>query len=292
MGMQESFFKLRQIEHHVDDTVRLYRNREADDYPAHWHNAAEIIMPMENDYTVMVGQTAYKIEPGELFMVPAGVVHEIFAPEDGFRYLFLIDQREFYTIEGLPQVQRVLYPCVHLRADRDGAALEEIRGYFINAVREFDQDKALSPTAARLWLRLVLVRTAQHLLSDEAGERAQVTPRQHLAMTVLANACSYIAEHCAEKLTLDDMAAYCGYSKYHFARTFKLYSGMSFYDYYMRQRLVLCRRLLSNPQMRVTEVALQAGFDSIATFNRVFKQYEGVTPSQYRRMRQHAPRVV
>ena len=59
MGMQESFFKLRQIEHHVDDSVRLYRNREADDYPAHWHNAAEVIMPMENDYTVLVGQATY-----------------------------------------------------------------------------------------------------------------------------------------------------------------------------------------------------------------------------------------
>ena len=36
----------------------------------------------------------------------------------------------------------------------------------------------------------------------------------------------------------------------------------------------------------MTDVALRAGFDSIATFNRVFKQHEGVTPSNYRRMQQ------
>ena len=36
----------------------------------------------------------------------------------------------------------------------------------------------------------------------------------------------------------------------------------------------------------MTEVANRAGFGSIATFNRVFKQFEGVTPTQYRQMRQ------
>ena len=290
--METSFVSLRQLEHHIDDSVRLYPNREADDYPAHWHNAVEMIMPVENTYTVMVAETPYHIGPGEVFIVPSGVVHEIFAPEDGFRYLFLIDQQEFYAIEGIAERQHVLFPCAHLRADADAAALEEIRGYFEKAVRAYEGDGALAPAVARLWIRLTLARTVEALLGGGAGERAASTPRHHQLLAAMMEARAYISEHCAERLTLEDMAAHSGYSKYHFARVFKMYAGMSFYDYFMQQRVALCRRLLSVSELRVTDVALRSGFDSIATFNRVFKQYEGVTPSQYRKMQQHphAPR--
>ena len=95
-------------------------------------------------------------------------------------------------------------------------------------------------------------------------------------------ACAYISEHCAEKLTLADVAAYIGYSKYHFARMFKTYSGMSFYDFFLRQRLRLCEQLLRDPTLPITEVALRSGFGSITTFNRIFKQYENMTPREYR----------
>ena len=96
--MQNSFNSLRQLERHIDDTVRLYPNQQADDYPAHWHNAAELIMPVENEYTVMIGERPHVLQPGEIFMIPAGVVHEIFAPEEGFRYLFLVDQKEIFSV--------------------------------------------------------------------------------------------------------------------------------------------------------------------------------------------------
>ena len=102
----------------------------------------------------------------------------------------------------------------------------------------------------------------------------------------MMDVCAYISERCSEKLTLDDVAAYSGYSKYHFARIFKEYTGMGFYTYYMRQRMLLCRELLGDRTLSVTEVALRTGFESIATFNRVFRQYENVTPTEYRQMRQ------
>jgi len=101
---------------------------------------------------------------------------------------------------------------------------------------------------------------------------------------VFLDVCTYISDHCAEKLTLADVAAYSGYSKYHFARTFKAYSGMSFYDFFLRQRMLLCEQLLADPALPVTEAALRAGFGSIATFNRIFRERKGMSPTQYRRI--------
>ena len=141
----------------------------------------------------------------------------------------------------------------------------------------------LDQAAIQAWIGLFLIRVARWLMQG-----AHVGPderRPHMNETFL-DICAYITEHCNEKLTLEDMAAYSGYSKYHFSRIFKEYTGMSFYDFYLRQRMLLCRQLLGEKNLSITEVASRSGFGSLATFNRVFKQYEGVTPTQYRQLKQ------
>ena len=283
--MRDSFSRLRQLEHHINDSVRLYDNVQADDYPAHWNNSFEVIMPVENEYTVYVGETAYVVQPEEILIIPAGSVHEIYAPPQGRRYIFMIDQNQFYAVDGLAAVQHSFYPCVHLRADRDRDALEEVRVYLLRAIREYDGEASFNKAALRLWLGMMFLKTARYLI-DELDSDSASAGHRHQSTAVFLDVCAYIAEHCSEKLTLADVAAYSGHSKYHFARMFKVYSGMSFYDFFLRQRVLLCEKLLSDASLSITEVAMQSGFGSIATFNRIFKQYEKVTPSEYRRLRQ------
>ena len=283
--MRESFSRLRQLEHHINDTVRLYDNVQADDYPAHWNNSFEVILPVENEYTVYVGETAYAVQPGEVLIIPAGSVHEIYAPPTGRRYIFMIDQSQFYAVDGLAAVQHCFYPCVHLREDLDHEILADVRGYLQEAIREYDCGASFDRAALRLWLGMMFLKTARYLIDDLKGDDLPAQHR-HQQTAVFLDVCTYIAQHCHEKLTLADAAAYSGYSKYHFARMFKVYSGMSFYDFFLRQRVLLCEKLLSDSSMSITEVAMRSGFGSIATFNRIFKQYEKVTPSEYRRLRQ------
>ena len=287
--MRESFSSLRQIEHHNNDTIRLYDNTQADDYPAHWNNAFEIIMPVENTYTVCINDTFYEIYQDEVLIIPAGSVHEIFAPECGRRFILMADQSLFYAVEGLAAVQHCFYPCVHLCHDRHEALLSQVRSYIEDAIAEITAQDYFSRAAARLSMSRMFVLIARDLMNGEAPSRRTDRHRHQQTMAVFLDVCSYISDHCAQKLTLADVAAYSGYSKYHFARMFKAYSGMSFYDFFLRQRMLLCEKLLSDPDLSITEVALRSGFGSIATFNRIFKQYEKMTPSEYRRLHQHLP---
>ena len=284
--MRESFSKLRQLEHHIDDTIRLYDNVQTDDYPAHWNIAFEVILPVENEYTVYVGETVYAVQPDEVLIIPAGSVHEIYAPpEGGRRFIFMIDQSQFYAVDGLAGVQHCFYPCVHLRNDLHADILSEVRVYLQNAIEEYSAGETFGGAAVRLWLNMMFLKVGRYLISEHNGDRP-THQRHQQSMAVFLDVCTYIADHCSEKLTLADVAAYSGYSKYHFARMFKVYSGMSFYDFFLRQRVLLCEQLLSDPSLSITEVAMRSGFGSIATFNRIFKQYEKTTPSEYRRLRQ------
>lgn len=141
----------------------------------------------------------------------------------------------------------------------------------------------------RLWLGLMFAKIGRHLMERGSAERTQGRQRQQKAFTVFLDACMYISFHCQEKLTLQDVAEYSGYSKYHFARAFKSYAGISFYDFLQRQRLLMCEKMLGDVSLPITEVAFRCGFGSIASFNRVFKQYKQMTPSEYRRLKQRLP---
>lgn len=94
----------------------------------------------------------------------------------------------------------------------------------------------------------------------------------------------YLDRHFAEDLTLEDVAAVAGFSKFHFSRTFKQLSGCNFYEYLCHRRIKSSESLLMQPGLSVSQIALQSGFSSVSTFNRTFKKMKGCTPTQYRGM--------
>ena len=71
-------------------------------------------------------------------------------------------------------------------------------------------------------------------------------------------------------------------SSYYFCKVFKKSTGLNFTDYLSRVRVENAKRLLLNPNARVSEVAFDIGFTSITNFNRTFKQLVGQSPSDYR----------
>ena len=105
-------------------------------------------------------------------------------------------------------------------------------------------------------------------------------------MSKFGNLLEYIDTHYTEDLTLEDMADIIGFSKYHFSRLFKQYTNFTFCDYLKHRRIQAAEMLLEQPEYSITEVALQAGFPSISTFNRIFKEYKNCTPTEFRNMHQ------
>ena len=93
----------------------------------------------------------------------------------------------------------------------------------------------------------------------------------------------YIQEHCEEPLTLDSIANYVGFSPCYFSRYFKKVTSYNFVEYLMMQRVKRMQMLLTNNSLSITDAAYQAGFKSISTLNRVFRQYSGCSPSEYRK---------
>jgi AraC-like DNA-binding protein len=118
--------------------------------------------------------------------------------------------------------------------------------------------------------------TAQRFITDDVRQKKYV--EKFMAV------CSYIDEHCTENLTLDDAAEFSGFSKYHFTRLFRQFTGFTFYRYLNQKRIAKAERILADPTLSVTDVAMASGFSSMSAFIRMFKIMKGCTPSEFRKM--------
>jgi AraC-like DNA-binding protein len=99
---------------------------------------------------------------------------------------------------------------------------------------------------------------------------------------VITKARAYIHEHQTEELSLGQVAKAVNMSSYYFCKTFKKIIGINFTDYVARVRIEKSKNLLLNPNLRVSEIAFEVGFQSLTHFNRVFKKVLGQSPTEYR----------
>ncbi len=100
--------------------------------------------------------------------------------------------------------------------------------------------------------------------------------------TVL-NAVYYIDKHCAEEISVPDIAEYVGVSAGYMSTIFKEVLHASVRDVITKARIDLAAKLLvSHPELRITDVCEQVCIHDSKYFVRVFKKHRGVTPGAYR----------
>jgi AraC-like DNA-binding protein len=115
-----------------------------------------------------------------------------------------------------------------------------------------------------------------------------VVREQNAELPVITRAKQFITEHQTEELSLEQVATAVHTSKFYFCKMFKKATGINFTDYLSRVRTERAKNLLLNPNLRVSEIAYEVGFQSLTHFNRVFKRILGRSPTDYRDQLAHA----
>ncbi len=94
----------------------------------------------------------------------------------------------------------------------------------------------------------------------------------------------YIDRHLDEELSVEQLSGVANFSKFHFHRQFSDYASISVARYVQLMRLRRASfRLVFNAEARITDIALEAGFENPESFSRAFKNTFGQTPSHFRR---------
>lgn len=263
-----------------DAQVMLYYNDENESYPAHWHIPLEIIMPIHNWYDIICNNTLYHLEEQDIIIINPGVIHQLNAPQEGERLIFQANSAVLRQIKELDSILSSFGPILHITPENSGPAHDTIAKLLLSICEEYFSGNSMAEAAIYAKLIEIFVCVGRDLSSIDRLKEKTSFPKDYFEKFL--NICSYISEHCTEKLTLDDIAQKAGFSKYHFSHLFKEYTNTSFYKYVNQQRILYASTLLTDPSLSITEIAIRSGFESFSSFNRMFKQLKGCTPSEFR----------
>ena len=270
------------VQHQGSGAIRIWCNDLDAPFDTHWHTDLEIIVPAENWYNVVIGDEAFHLLPGDIMIIPSGALHSLTAPETGTRFIYLFDISSIASIHGFAELSALLssplhitkasYPHIYGDADR---ILRQIRTEY------FSKSPLYEFSVFSLLMSLFVMLGKNHLNSMNAFSGTR-TGKQQEYVSKFNSVMEYIDEHFTEDIRLDDAAAATGFSKYHFSRLFKQYTGYTFCSYLLRLRIRAAEQLLEQPGLSIAEIAMRSGFPSIPTFNRVFRQQKNCSPSEYR----------
>lgn len=84
-------------------------------------------------------------------------------------------------------------------------------------------------------------------------------------------------------ISISEVASLCRLSLCYFVRAFTNTVGIAPYAWFVQQRIVRAKRLLSDTALPLVQVALECGFSDQAHFTKAFAKASGITPAKWRR---------
>ena len=229
---------------------------------SHWHMEHELIACREGSAQVMLDDTMFNITQQQCIFCHSGCVHYISASPDSLLLVCLFNEKMYDPITSPFTLENPVFE------DRYGILpkLSEIRHELQNQPIFFEcRTEAMIGEVLVDVFRGEPLRKAQWQFSDVITRYKQLL--NHIDLEY-------------EHITYRNAVQFMNMSDAYFSRYFKRQAGMTFSQYLNVVRIEKAVQLLdSAPTMKITDVMLRCGFNTIRSFNRVFREVTGFTPT-------------
>lgn len=253
-------------------------------YQMHWHSYGEILLVGPGKTNIYkVGKNTYELIPDDIVLVWPMEMHAIV---DADREKSLVIQFSNSFMNSLFDLRRImhLYRNLHIICVAAHPVLAGKLKTIILQMRDIffsdSQGKEIRCCMLLMEFMLTLFEHRNELAPEIDDEPYGYTDDVMQRMMM-------VTEYIKNNLTADDlsqgtMAKMAGISRDYFSRIFKNATGMNYSKWLNMIRLEKASELLSEEGRTLTEVAMLSGFQSIPSFNRVFREEKGMTPRDYR----------
>ena len=259
-------------------SVRVWYSETPWNYESHYHSAVEIIVPVRGEVIYTLVDRTYNVQADEVLIVPPNCIHGLTMHEGSARYLLLFEPDGIFGMRDMQLVAGMLKMPIYITGQPELQA--GLRALLMQVVTCYEtKDLLWNSMCYAYLLQMYALLGKQYMARDlpREGEGAAA-----LDSDIINSARLYIDQNCMLNITLNDVAAFSGFSKYYFSRIFKQQLGVSFSEYLRYKRVSMAEDLLIHSRQSIQEIAAASGFGSIATFNRVFRDVKNCTPSRYR----------
>lgn len=129
---------------------------------------------------------------------------------------------------------------------------------------------------------MLLMKSMLYAACREFSTQAQLR-RGEQEQDFVFDIIQYVSTRFREELSLRQIAQAFGYEYHYLSRQFHRYFEMNFKQFLNTYRMDYAREQLLRTDTSITDIAYDAGFQTVRTFNRVFTEHTGTTPSQFRK---------
>ena len=267
------FYELKEDQMEIYEKVSVH-------YPPHIHKSLECIYVTSGTLELGIGETLLHMETGDFGIVFPNVIHhyQVFCSEESRAFYFLAPPSltGTYTDRLLTwQPENPVIPAGSVHPDIPYA----LHRLFESVGKTCDsQSRAAASVLCQAFTQIILARSLPYLRLQKRAEQ----PGHDIVYDIVV----YMAGHFIdEDISLTKMAEDLGYSPFALSRVFSRTFHTNFNGYLNDLRLNLAVNLLENSEETITGLAMEAGFTSMRTFNRVFGERYRMSPREYRKRR-------
>lgn len=254
----------------------------------HWHEEAEFFLLLEGEILFQVDTDYFTLRPGEAVFIESGDIHAAYALADTpCRFCALVfhpdllASAQYDTIQQtviLPlQEKRQSFPR-HLTASVPWQA--DLLLHLNHMMKAYEQQLPGFESFIKGTLLIMLSQIALpgRSVNHSPSEGADNTKADRLKKAIL-----YIQDHYQEPIRTRDLAGLIPMSEGQFCRFFKSMTRKTPVDYINSYRVRQAAALLQQSDRKISDIAMDVGFDNVSYFIKVFRKAMNCSPSEFRR---------
>lgn len=245
--------------------IEVIHNHRELKFRPHIHDEVELVYVFEHGQHINIGGKDYEIMQGEAAVIFPEIVHTYYRP--AWRTTSAV------FVICSPQLFGGRFPDLHSAVPKN-PVIRDVDPAVKMAFSEITKCTDFVEQAA--WAMIIMLKLYKNL------ELTPITtdPIEDLSRKVM----DFIAANFREDITIERLTKEFSVSKYYISRIFSARIKMSLPKYLGKLRSDCAANLLRTTKKSITDIYSVSGFGSQCTFNRIFRENYGVTPSDYRRM--------
>ena len=246
-----------------------------------FHRFHELYYITEGKCAVMIGRRVYRLQAGDIAVVPALTLHKTDYLSYGPNVKYVVS----LTQETAEEIDAFLGENVASSCFTEGCVTvpiqrrETLSGLLNRMYFESDNSVPHSHSVAKTCLIQLLISVLRYR-SNQTEEDGIIDVNAERIHQIA----SFIYDHVSEEVSLSQLSRHFALSQTYLSRTFKRATGFGIKEYLVNLRIQKACELLLNTQLSITAISEKCGFNDSNYFGDAFKKSIGVSPREYRKL--------